>query len=185
MTTEQSGEELASDLNEHSLSASLGAAWKGAEELAGEKEGWMDGGREAQLGAGLWRAPLAGSAARAAPVAGPPAAPAEAAPEPAERSGEFPLPRKLLRQGRDRDRDGSARGRGKRRQKWRWSEAGCRRTAGAAQTAPRKSLAEAAASREEQTFEPAFVENLNPNHAEIFNRENKTIKNSQIIENIS
>lgn len=163
----------------------------------GGMEGWRDGGLEGRRDGEMEGGGAAGRGAVARSCAGLRARlerrrwrvrrqrPPRQRREPAEPSGEFPLPRELLSQGIERDRDGSARGRGKRRQKWRWSEAGCRRTAGAAQTAPRESLSEAPASREEQTFWPAFVENPNPKDAEIFNRENKTIKNSQIIENIS
>lgn len=53
----------------------------------------------------------------------------------------------------------------------------------------RKYLPEAPASGEERTSWPASVESWlflpNPKDAEIFTRENKTIKNSQIIVNIS
>lgn len=92
----------------------------------------------------------------------------------------FQLNVRLLSNKMEKDEDGSGSDSGKRRQKRRRSEAGC---------AARRAAAQAPAPGEEQTPWPAFVENPlflpNPKHAEIFIRENKTIKNSQIIENIS
>lgn len=59
----------------------------------------------------------------------------------------------------------------------------------AAQAVPRKSLPEAPAPGEEQTSWPAFGENPhwlpNPERAEIVIRENESVENPQIIENIS
>lgn len=95
----------------------------------------------------------------------------------------------LLSQKKEKDSRGSVRRSGQGRRERRRPEAGAGRAVAAARAGPREPLPEAPGPGGERTARPASEESPlfppHPRHAEIFIRENKTIKDSQITENVS
>lgn len=181
---EENGEELASKSKRTFFVGMPGRCLEsrggaGRERRDGGRAGGREGGRRSRArGCG---APLARLERRRLRLS---AAAAEQRREPAEPSGGSPLPRNYRARQRRGIGTGALAAAGKDGR-----SGGARRQAPASRQAPQKprhaNPFRGSYSREEQTLRPAFVENPNPKDAEIFNCEKKTIKNSQIIENIS